>query len=105
MAPGERRALIERILPHCGEQGARVLSLETEADRAAAPVAIVAAFDGDEITWNEAEDLLGQVESTVPSKQAEQAPTVDWVEWNAKFLRGLVEGPRKYWGMEPDEEF
>jgi hypothetical protein len=63
MAPGERQALIERILPRRGEQGARVLSLVTERDREAAPVAILAAFDTGEITGAEADRLLQALDS------------------------------------------
>jgi hypothetical protein len=102
---GEKRALIERILPR-GEDGQRVLRLASEADRQTALLAIASAVSADAITGEQAEELLRRVESGEASKQAEQArETAKWVEWNADFLRGLVEGPRKYWGIEPDEEF
>jgi hypothetical protein len=102
---GEKRALIERILPR-GEGGKRGLRIESDADRQTALLAIAAALSADAITGDEAEDLRKRVESEAASQQAEQArTTVDWDEWNAQFIRGLVEGPRKYWGIEPDEEF
>jgi hypothetical protein len=101
---GEKRALIERILPR-GENGKRVLRLESDDDRQQALLAIAAAVSADAITGDEAEDLRRRAESEAASQQAEQTPTVDWDEWNAQFIRGLVEDPRKYWGIEPDEEF
>ena len=97
----EKRALIERILP-LGEGGKRALRLQSDDDRRQALLAIAAAVSADAITGDEAEDLLRRAESGAASKQAEEDK---WVEWNAQFLRGMVEGPRKYWGIEPDEEF
>jgi hypothetical protein len=58
--PADRRALIERILPPA-EGGKRRLRLRSFADRDAAPGAIVAAWLGDQITAEEADDLLRQV--------------------------------------------
>jgi hypothetical protein len=101
----EKRALIERILPR-GEGGQRELRLESDADRQQALLAIVAAVSADAITGDEAEELRRRVESGEASKQAEETrENAKRVEWNAQFLRGMVEGPRKYWGIEPDEEF
>jgi hypothetical protein len=58
----ERGALIERILPR-GEDGKRALRLESEDDRQAAPLAVVAAFSIDAITGDEAEELKRQTEA------------------------------------------
>jgi hypothetical protein len=106
LTPGESRRLIDRILPRGAEGAARDLRLATGADRAAAPVAIFAAVNADEITWDDVEKLLSEVERAPVPEPAEQGhSTVDWTEWDANFLRGMVEGPRKYWGIEPDEDF
>ena len=59
---GEKRALIERILPR-GEGGKRVLRLESDADRQTAPLAIAAALSDDAITGEEAEELKRQAEN------------------------------------------
>ena len=57
----ERLTLIERILP-LTESGKRRLRLRTQADCQAAPGAIMAAWLADEITGQEADDLLQKVE-------------------------------------------
>jgi hypothetical protein len=59
---GEKRALIERLLPR-GEGGKRVLRLESDADRQSAPLAIAAALSDDAITGEEAEELKRQAEN------------------------------------------
>lgn len=59
---GEKRALIERILPP-GEGGKRVLRLESDADRRTALLAIAAAVSADAITGEEAEELRRQAEN------------------------------------------
>jgi hypothetical protein len=101
--PGEMRALRRRILPPRADGAAPVLRVETEADCQAAPAVIVAAFFADEITADEAIDLLRPVDTTAWREQAEQARRdAQRARWDAKFLRGLVEGPR-LWGMEPPE--
>ena len=61
-AATDRRALIERILPPAGGDKRR-LRLRTQADCDAAPRAIIAAWVADDITGQEAEDLLQKVES------------------------------------------
>jgi hypothetical protein len=70
--PGEMRALIERILPPRGDSAAPVLHIETEADHRAAPAAIVAAFFADEITADEAADLLRQAEGPASLKEGRE---------------------------------
>ena len=62
--PTDRRALIERILPSA-EGGKRRLRLRSFADHEAAPGAIVAAWLGDDITAEEAYDLLQQVKDAL----------------------------------------
>jgi hypothetical protein len=59
MDEGEKRALIERILPR-GEGGKRALRLESDADRQTALLAIAAALSADAITGEEAEELKRQ---------------------------------------------
>jgi hypothetical protein len=65
----EMRALRQRLLPR-GEGGAPVLRIESEADRTAAPAAILSAVLADEITAEEADDLTQRVESAELRKQA-----------------------------------
>jgi len=67
----EMRALIARILPP-GEDGTRVLRLETEAYQRDAPMVIIGAVTADAITGEEAEELLRQAK-TAPSVQSRRA--------------------------------
>jgi hypothetical protein len=67
-ASADRRALIERILP-LTEGGKRRLRLRTQADCDAAPRAIIAAWIADDITGQEAEELLQKVEKVHESPQ------------------------------------
>jgi hypothetical protein len=59
---GEKRALIERILPR-GEDGKRALCLKSDADRQKALLAIAAAVSADAITGEQAEELKLQAEN------------------------------------------
>jgi hypothetical protein len=81
--PGEMRALIERILPACGENGAPALRMATEADRRAAPAAIVAAFFADKLTGGAAVDLLRQAEDPAALKERRAG----WVDPLADAIR------------------
>src|SRR5262249_51699790 len=90
-----------RILPPRGENAAPVLRVETEADDRAAPAVIVAAFFADQITADEAVNLLGQVGTKKSRERIEEAraAAVDR-QFNITFSRNLIEGPRM-WGIEP----
>jgi hypothetical protein len=70
---GEKRALIERILP-LGEGGKRVLRLESDADRQQALLAIAAAVSADAITGEQAEELKRQAENAREPTPAKLRP-------------------------------
>jgi len=102
--PGEMRALMRRILPPRGEDAAPVLRVESEADRRAAPAAIVAAFFAEEVTADEAAALLGQVGTKASREQVEQTRADRLrAEHDVRFLRGMADGDR-FWGREPTPE-
>jgi hypothetical protein len=79
--PHDRRTLIERVLPPA-EGGKRSLRLRTFADCDAAPRAIVAAWLADELTAEEAGDLLQQVanEQEKDTKQPRACQFPPWRE-------------------------
>jgi hypothetical protein len=87
---GEMRALIERFLPR-GEDGKRVLYLESEADCNAAAVAIVAAGFADEISGEGADRLLRSLEDPEVRRQA------------APWWSGLRDLPAGFYRMSPEE--
>ena len=105
MDPKEMRERMARILPPRGEGTAPILRVETEADDRAAPAVIVAAFFADQITADEAVALLGQVGTKESRERIEEAESARVMrEFDIRFYRGLVEGPRM-WGIEPEPEF
>jgi hypothetical protein len=87
---GEMRALIERFLPR-GQDGKRVLYLESEADCNAAAVAIVAAGFADEISGEGADRLLRSLEDPEVRRQA------------APWWSGLRDLPAGFYRMSPEE--
>jgi hypothetical protein len=70
--PDEMRALRQRLLPPRGDEGAPVLRIKSEADRTAAPAAILSAVLADEITAEEADDLMQRAERPQGRTQAQQ---------------------------------
>ena len=75
----EIRALRQRLLPRHADQAAPLLRIASEADRSAAPAAILSAVLADEITAEEAEHLMQQAErAQVPTQAQGQRPY--WIE-------------------------
>jgi hypothetical protein len=102
--PSEMRERMARILPPRGESAAPILRVATEADDRAAPAVIVAAFFADQVTADEAVNLLRQVGTKESLERVEQARSAEIRrQFNIRFYRGLVEGPR-IWGMECEPE-
>jgi hypothetical protein len=102
--PEEIRERTARILPPRGANAAPMLRVETEADDRAAPAVIVAAFVADQITADEAVILLGQVGTKESRERVQAAQDAAWKrQFDIRFLRGLVEGPR-IWGNECEPE-
>jgi hypothetical protein len=70
---GEKRALIERILPR-GEDGKRALCLKSDAECQKALLAIAAAVSVDAITGEQAEELKLQAENAREPAPAKLRP-------------------------------
>jgi hypothetical protein len=102
--PEEMRERMARILPPREENATPVLRVETEADDRAAPAVIVAAFVADQITADEAVTMLSQVGTKESRERVEEAQhAARRRQFDIRFLRGLVEGPR-IWGNECEPE-
>jgi hypothetical protein len=100
----EMRALRQRLLPR-GEEGAPVLRIASEADRTAAPAAILSAVLADEITAEEADALMQLAESAELCQQEQSkppwwdGPRLDFSRMSEEEIR---EANAKYWRPELD---